>query len=63
MDGYKLNKFAGAVILAVLVIMGIKEINGLMNSAEEETTTAYQIEGAEQDVAATEPDAPSSDDA
>ena len=47
-DGYKLNKFAGAVLLAVLIIMGIKEVNNALNTPEGPAQTAYVIEGVEE---------------
>jgi cytochrome c len=46
-DGYKLNKFAGAIILAVLLIMGIKELNHALNIPDEPERQAYIIEGVE----------------
>jgi cytochrome c len=46
-DGYKINKFAGAVILAVLIIMGINEVNNALNIPDEPERQAYIIEGVE----------------
>ena len=48
MDGYKFNKLAGAIILAVLIIMGIKEVNNVFNEPDAPEQTAYEIEGVEQ---------------
>ena len=47
MDGYKLNKFAGAILLAVLIIMGIKEVNNAINIPDGLERQAYIIEGVE----------------
>jgi cytochrome c len=46
-DGYKLNKLVGSIILAVLIIMGIKELNNQLNHPEEPEQQAYVIEGVE----------------
>lgn len=47
MDGYRVNKLAGSIILAVLIIMGIKEVNNALNVPDEVEQQAYIIEGVE----------------
>ena len=52
MDGYKLNKFAGAALLALLIIMGIREVNNAVVPDVELEQQAYVIEGVEVEAAA-----------
>ncbi len=52
-DGYKVNKLAGSIILAVLIIMGIKEVNNALNIPDEPERQAYIIEGVEPEGGAT----------
>ena len=58
MDGYKLNKLAGSIILAVLIIMGIKEVNNALNTPENPEQQAYVIEGVVTEAAAGDTAAP-----
>jgi len=48
MDSFELNKIAGAVLFAALVILGVKELGGAFYATHPPAKQAYVVEGVEQ---------------
>ena len=47
MDSFEWNKIAGAVLFALLVVMGIREVNSIVNHEPEVAVKGWQVPGVE----------------
>lgn len=47
MNSFELNKIAGAVLFAMLIVMGIREVNNIVNHEPEVAVKGYNVPGVE----------------
>ncbi|MFN3230979.1 MAG: c-type cytochrome [Alphaproteobacteria bacterium] len=47
MDSFELNKLAGAVLFAGLIVLGINEISSMVTPHQDETARGYEVPGVE----------------
>lgn len=47
MNSFELNKIAGAVLFAMLIVMGIREVNNIVNHEPEVVVKGYNVPGVE----------------
>ncbi len=47
MDSFEWNKIAGAVLFAMLVVMGLRQVNEIVNHEPEVTAKGWQVPGVE----------------